>query len=209
MSANDYYNTHAQRPQEQYYQSYNPSAPSLPPYQSQASSVYHSQRPAPAPPSPFETPFDDHVYPAADSTSYKMDSQSTLGQDSRHYGNQGRRPQDSQSSFADNIPLKDHPGKPGMDNDSTDHVYDAPLAPPKLMEEGRNKRRTSGLGKYTQPKKRIAWVVYALTLVQVGVFIGEIVKNGMDPFSILCYDANFNQPYSPNLLSKSTPLLIP
>lgn len=85
----------------------------------------------------------------------------------------------SNNSFRDDIPLRDHPGVPLKDNDNgTDHVYDAGAAPPHLMEEARPKRR-SGFGAMKLPKKKIAWVVYFLTTVQVAVFIGEIIKNGM------------------------------
>jgi len=86
---------------------------------------------------------------------------------------------DSNPSFQDDIPLRDHPGMPAKDNNSTDHVYDAPA--PALMEEGRRRpNRLSGLGKgLLKTKKRIPWVVYTLTLIQVVVFLVEIVKNGM------------------------------
>jgi hypothetical protein len=106
---------------------------------------------------------------------HRMDSQSTIGGDSRYYGQGGGgRPQDSTSSFREDIPLRDHPMK---DNDATDHVYDAPMPPPNMMEEGRSKRK-SGFGFLKSSKKRIPWVVYILTTVQVIVFIAEIVKNG-------------------------------
>jgi hypothetical protein len=64
---------------------------------------------------------------------------------------------------------------------STDHVYDAAAAPAHL-EEGRNKRNrisaAIGLNTLSKKKTRIPWVVYLLTAIQVGVFIGEIIKNG-------------------------------
>jgi hypothetical protein len=176
MSANDYYNAQSQQPQShQPYQSYRPSPQSLPSYRSEAPVKHLAQPPLDTSPvSPFETPFDDHVYPSGVDGAQ---SQSTLGPDTRYYGQQGGRAATSQNSFADNIPLQDHPGKPGVENPSTDHVYDAPAAPPRVMEEGRSKRR-GGFGRLQSPKKRIAWVVYTLTLIQVAVFIAEIVKNG-------------------------------
>jgi membrane associated rhomboid family serine protease len=104
----------------------------------------------------------------------QYDSQTSLGGDSSYYGQGGRL--DQSPSYQDNIPLRDHPGIPGKDNNSTDHVYDAPA--PSQVEEGR-KNRFSGLGMLGHKNgKRIPWLVYILTTVQVAVFIAEIVKNG-------------------------------
>jgi hypothetical protein len=184
MAANDYYNPDSrQNPTPQpYYQSYNPqSVPSLPPYQSQAPSrnPSHSTHTAPSPVSPFEAPFDDHVYPmSALDGQHRMESQSTLGADSRYYGQGGGGRQGSTASFRDDIPLRDHPGAPPKSNlDTTDHVYDASAAPPHLTEEARPNRR-SRLDFVKKPKGRIPWVTYVFTIVQVAVFIAEIAKNG-------------------------------
>jgi hypothetical protein len=111
----------------------------------------------------------------------QYDSQSSLGADSRYYG-QGGRLEGSNPSFQDDIPLRDHPAVTGKDNNSTDHVYDAPA--PAQMEEGR-KNRFSGMGMLRKPKGRIPWLVYILTTVQVAVFIAEIVKNGMYAHGVL------------------------
>jgi hypothetical protein len=106
-----------------------------------------------------------------------MDSQTTLGADSRFYGQGGGgRPQDSQSSFRDDIPLRDHPGMPTKDDDTNDHVYDAP---PDRMMQGERPNRGGRNGLFKKPLRKIPWVVYTLTLIQVAVFIAEIVKNGM------------------------------
>lgn len=114
-----------------------------------------------------------------------MDSQSTLGADSRYYGQGGGGRQDSLTSFRDDIPLRDHPRLPPKSNvDMNDHVYDAgdPTVPPHLMEEARPKRR-SRLDFVKKPKGRIPWVTYILTTVQVAVFIAEIARNGRSPAS--------------------------
>lgn len=83
--------------------------------------------------------------------------------------------------------MRDHPGKLGMNDSSTDHVYDAPAPPPGMVEEGRSRsnRRQSRLGFVKAPKKKIAWVVYTLTIIQIAVFIAEIAKNGTFLCSIL------------------------
>lgn len=99
---------------------------------------------------------------------------------------------DSTNSFRDDIPLRDHTAAPAQGS-SIDHVYDAgdPGAPGHLnnqysnqynqqyppADEGRANRK-SGLN-FLKKKGRIPFVVYTLTLVQVIVFIVEIVKNGM------------------------------
>jgi hypothetical protein len=104
----------------------------------------------------------------------RYDSQSTLGQDSRYYGKGGGGRLEPSNSYQDDIPLRDHPGLKTAD--STDHVYDTAAAP-AMLEEGRGKKRFSGLGRF-KTKSRIPWVTYILTTIQVAVFIAEIVKNG-------------------------------
>ena len=145
MSANEYYNPQSYNPTSRpppqqtpspqpYYQSYNP--PNHAPSFSSAPS-YHSQAPPQphditSPISPFEAPFDDHVYPLKPPGAQRLDSQSTLGPDSRYYGPGGR--QGSNTSFQDDIPLQDHPGAPGKDN-STDHVTMLPQD--TILQQGR------------------------------------------------------------------------
>jgi hypothetical protein len=129
-----------------------------------------------------------------------MDSQTTLGADSYRYGQGGggRPGLSGENSYGDNIPLRDHPRQPGKNDNAgegdgvTDHVYDAPAG----LEGGRGpgygaatNRAGNGRGgdAWVMPldggdgkgeKKRIPWVVYTLTAIQVAVFIAEIVKNG-------------------------------
>ena len=182
MPPSDYY-SRPPRPQQQpdgLYQSYNPSAPSIAP-------SYHTTAPSRTPSrpqetndpvSPFEAPFDDHVYPARPGQGGKQyDSQSTLGSDTRYYGQGGGGRLEQSPSFQDNIPLRDHPGMPGKDNISTDHVYDAPQ--PSRLEAGEAGRPSRFTRMLKNPKGRIPWLVYILTTIQVAVFIVEIVKNGM------------------------------
>ena len=192
MASNDYFNTHPLQSKPQY-ESYTPDPASA--YQPQAGSLHPNQRPndpvSPIQPSvsPFEAPFDDHVYPMGGHDPYSQASQNTLASDTRYYGQQGGR-QESQNSFADNIPLQDHPQAPGKDT-GTDHVYDAAAAPPHVLEEGRKRR--SGLGGFFKTtKKRIPWVVYTLTLVQTVVFIAELIKNRM--WSIMLLENCANPP---------------
>ena len=126
--------------------------------------------------SPFDTPFDDRPYPSGRPAPQPYESQGSLGADSRYYGQGGGgRPQDSTGSFRDDIPLQDQaPPKDNYNNDH-DHVYDAPIRPSNL-EAGRPSRNSG----FTKPKKSLwkqSWVCYIFGLIQVIVFIVEIVRN--------------------------------
>ncbi|RDW94958.1 hypothetical protein BP5796_00721 [Coleophoma crateriformis] len=211
MAANEYYNSQAQGQHQPYYQNYTQEPrPSLPTYHSEAPS-YHSQTPqsmGPSPVSPFEAPFDDHVYPlpnqnAAHDNFSRQDSQTSFGQDSRYYGQGGGGvPQDSTNSFSDNIPLRDQHSSPAKPYpEGTDHVYDAgESGMPPGVRSGRNKRR-SALGSMFEgkgAKKRIPWVVYALTIIQTAVFIAEIVKNAQLTGSPIEIHPSFNVMIGPS-----------
>jgi hypothetical protein len=163
MAANDYYNSHPSQSQGQapYYQNNNG-------FQSYHS---HPSQTAQSPVSPFEPAFGESSYPLGGMNSHGMDSQTTLGPDARYYGQGG-----SQTSFRDDIPLREHPAAPAKDDEPTDHVYDAP---PNIMGVGGRPNRRSGYGFFKTPLAKIPWVVYTLTLIQISVFIAEIVKNGM------------------------------
>jgi hypothetical protein len=168
MAANSYYNP-SSRPQPQHFQSYGQQSDSTPapPY---SSLPPHAQ--APSPVSPFEAPFDDHVYPMR-----PQDSQQSFGEDSTYYGQggRGRLPQSSTNSFRDDIPLRDHVPKQNIE---TDHVYDARESgmPAGIGSGGESPKR--GFGYFKTPKGKIPWVVYGFTIIQVAVFIAEIVRNG-------------------------------
>ncbi len=136
--------------------------------------------------SPFTTTFDGHIYPA---TSYQRtpsnQSLSPMDSNTAYYGQGGGgRPMDSTNQFSDNMPLRDHPGGQTMGgaglkgtrtNDTTDHVYDIENTNPK-------RRSPTGFGFGTSNRFRFggeektAWVVWLLTIIQVIVFIIELVK---------------------------------
>ncbi|PBP17151.1 rhomboid family membrane protein-like protein [Diplocarpon rosae] len=201
MAANEYYNPSSRhqtpRPYHDYdndndndnYASYNPTAqshsqppaaPSIAPsYHTESSHLRRHDIASPISPyeSPFVAPFDDHVYPAAKTS--RFDSQTTLGGDSRHYEQGGDGHFESSSSYQDGIPLREHPAVPPKDapGAETDHVYDAPVQP-AMLEEGKKSKRKRISGMFMNQKKRVPWITYILTAVQVGVFIGEIAKNG-------------------------------
>lgn len=153
MAANEYYDNH----------------PSLPYYSQQPPRMTHASEP------PIDGPFEDSAYPLSGMDSHGMDSQTTLRPDPRYYGQGGGgRPQDSQTSFQDDIPLRDHPAGPAKGDEPTDHVYDAPT--PMLGDQGPNRRRGNAF--FKTPLAKIPWVVYTLSIIQIAVFIAEIAKNG-------------------------------
>lgn len=185
MAANDHYNDNnynynygnnqSSQPQRPLYTAghHAPPIPSLP----QSGQQYYHQESSHFS-SPFETSFDDHVYPAPH---LPLHSQHSFGQDSGYsaYSGQAGRgePQESTTSFGDNIPLQPQQANRNKDK-ITDHVYDAREAgmPDGLNEDKRKRRR--GMGIFQRSKKRMAWVTYLLTTIQLTVFIVEIVKNG-------------------------------
>lgn len=174
MAANDYYNSQYSRPQPQPYYNYEQGLDSsAPPYSSHAPSYSSQSRPTELTPvSPFEGPFDDHVYPVR-----PQDSQYSLGQDSVYYGQgaSGRPSLGSASPFRDEIPLRDQPKPAG----ETDHVYDVgdPRISPNLGDPMEPPKSRLAFG-FFKKDGRIPWVVYAFTIIQFSVFIDEIVKNG-------------------------------
>jgi hypothetical protein len=162
------------------------SAPSgystpAPPYSSQPHLTPGDRPPqavSPVSPSPFETVFDDHVYPASAHQPTPNSSMHRLShQDTGYHGHSPTSP-DSMSynrSPTDSIPLQDHAQRvPSKDTEMQDHVYDA-----SQSGKPRSKARVrfGELGMLGSGRKKIPYVVYFLTLVQVAVFVGEIVKN--------------------------------
>ena len=103
---------------------------------------------------------------------YGHQSQHSLGDDSRYYGAGEGGVGGEQGVYADDIPLRTNPQKSSADVEiSRQPAYGQDLA------------LSSSVGQSRQATKRkrrgnITWVVYILTLIQVIVFIAELVKNG-------------------------------
>lgn len=180
-SGHPYYST----PDEREPSAYLASVP--PPYASQQH-LASADRPAPsvsplsAPsPSPFDTPFDDHVYPAS-SHQTPSSSNHQLSQQDTDYHDLSRVPSDEMAYNhpTDDIPLQNRP-PPNKYGDMIDHVYDAPQQQKKSR---RGRVRLGELGMLGSDAKRIPWVVYLFTVIQIGVFVGEIVKNGKGSVSL-------------------------
>lgn len=127
---------------------------------------------------PFNTVFDDNVYPVnsrqdPNASTSDMSQQGFYQQDTGYYGH-GRPGASSQD-----IPLQDRPGDKHHDDPEmlNDHVYDAPGGSRRRRHK-KKKVQLGQLGMIGADKKRIPWVVYIFTVAQVGVFIGELIQNG-------------------------------
>ncbi|KAI9745474.1 MAG: hypothetical protein M1818_001008 [Claussenomyces sp. TS43310] len=192
MSAQDYYGQPASHLHNQPYYNYGQEQELRPgtAYSSRPP-TYTSQPYAPGV-SPFEAPFDDHVYPARP-PARPEDSQLSLGSTTYAQGG-GGRPQDSTSDFRDDIPLRNTKSKHG--NLSTDHVYDvAESGLPPGRDDAPKPRRAFG---FFKSSGRIPWVVYGLTIIQVAVFIAELVKSAQLTGSPIATKPSFNPMIGPS-----------
>jgi len=191
--SSEYYGGGHQQQQQQQQQPYQQQGPSLYSTPSQSQSGYGGygggygggstgDRPpqGKTSPSPFETVFDDHVYPAS-SHQTPAASRDHLSQQDTGYHSLARVSDEdlAHNHPADDIPLQNT--KPSRNNsfkdpEMQDHVYDAP-------QQGQKKSKKRGvrfgeLGMLGANSKRIPWVCYIFTVAQIGVFIGEVIKNG-------------------------------
>ncbi|KEY69771.1 hypothetical protein S7711_03750 [Stachybotrys chartarum IBT 7711] len=207
MASNEYFYgnrpppTHSPSPAPYYHTPYEPSPQSTP------APSYHSGYPSshsPAPtgppppqklttgPSPFDTVFDDNAYPMNSRQQYTAGSPSEMSPqnaypDTSYHGSR----RDSRPNVAEDIPLQDRPKDP----EQTDHIYDAPS---RRRKSKKGKVRLGELGMMGSDKKRIPWVVYIFTVAQVGVFIGEVVRNGILTGSPIMIRPQFNPMIGPS-----------
>ncbi|KAG6002381.1 hypothetical protein E4U21_003141 [Claviceps maximensis] len=154
------------------------------------SSSNHSQQPPATGRSPFASVFDDNY---ATNSSKSLPNQAQYP-DMTYYGQNGpgaARPRDN------DIPLRDRTFK---NDDVTDHIYDAP----ELGAAGQTKKkkkkgiRVGELGMLASDKQRIPWACYIFSIVQIGVFIGEIIKNGLLTGSPIMIKPQFNPMIGPS-----------
>ncbi|KAH7041561.1 uncharacterized protein B0I36DRAFT_235755 [Microdochium trichocladiopsis] len=197
MAPRDYYNTgphhrpnpapspyHGDSYNSGYDNSYEPSVVSSKPptYVSQLPQTQqqHDQPGASAAyKSPFVTDFDDHVHPMQPTP---MGSQQNFAHDTRYHGADGG---DVSPVGGDDIPLQAHNKAGGPTAgigpmDSSDHVYDASQQRRNTRhgeEAGKRGLHFGELGMFGSNKRRIPFMVYLFTIIQVGVFIGELVKS--------------------------------
>ena len=168
MAANHFYNSH---PSDQIRRA---DAP-LPPLPIPLSS-YSSYRPehtgqadSPITPTDYDTngPFHRHY------------SQQSIGGDSKYYGAGGGGRISEQGAYADDIPLRSNTVQYSTDGEP-------PNKQPFAEETGLpypSSEPQAGTNRKRQRKKKFfrlsnTWVVYVLTVIQVTVFIVELVRNG-------------------------------
>ncbi|GJN85970.1 hypothetical protein PLIIFM63780_009546 [Purpureocillium lilacinum] len=179
--------------------------------QSTPAPSYHSGNPGHAPfaapqdhpprtgPSPFDTVFDDHAYPMnSHSRPYAAGSNSSMSQqgqyqDTGYYGQAGGA--SSTPHGPNDIPLQDQAGK---GPDFNDHIYDAPEGAQRRPRSKKGKVRIGELGMFGADRKRIPWITYIFTIAQVGVFIGEVIKNGILTGSPIMIKPQFNPMIGPS-----------
>ncbi|KAL2021492.1 hypothetical protein VTK56DRAFT_7125 [Thermocarpiscus australiensis] len=207
MSANDYYSqkpladaTYPQYPGYYSGQGASSSSTPAPPYGSQ-----HHLAPGDRPsqgvsPSPFETVFDDHVYPASSHQSLHTPASSQhplSGVDTSYHGSSPVPSEDMAYQHpTDDIPLQSQTQRlPSKDTEMQDHVY------PAAAQAGKPRRgrvRFGELGMLGAGRNKIPFVVYFFTIVQVAVFIGEIVKNATATGSPIQIHPQFNPMIGPS-----------
>jgi hypothetical protein len=156
MAANDYYNT-----------SYPPTG--------QPHGTTHGRTDDPLPalpgnqPQKSASPFEDHYYQTPNSSG-------ALGGYPSHdtsYSNQ-QDPFTDHNAIPLHVQLKTDTNK--LDNGSPTRYNADPEAYPRPSRK-RSKKKKKGWF-----SGRVTWVVYILTTVQIGVFVGELIKNGTSRF---------------------------
>ncbi|KAJ9148246.1 Rhomboid-like protein [Pleurostoma richardsiae] len=206
MSAEEYYSRkplpspHPSPGPSPFYSGYDQQTPSSyptpPPYTSQPylGPGQHSQHRADQPSaSPFDTPFDDHVYNTSSNQSGASSQQHLTAQDTGYYG-LDRTPSGDNLNSNDGIPLRDRTPKPLAD-DGLDHVYEVPQ---RERKPRKGAVRFGELGMFGAYSKKIPWVVYIFSIVQIAVFIGEIVRNATLTGSPIQIKPSFNPMIGPS-----------
>ncbi|KAI2636327.1 rhomboid-domain-containing protein [Hypomontagnella submonticulosa] len=195
MAANEYYNDSSRR-----YNNYEPSLASTVPPSYTSQPPHNHDRPGASTVSPFETVFDDHVYPTNSHSHQTPDSLNTSQQnfayDTRYHG---PAPGDVSPVGTDEIPLRQQNKPPGFTADSNDHVYDTP--DPEPGRRGPPKRgllRFGEMGMLGSEKRRIPIMVYLFSLIQIVVFIVELVKAAQLTGSPIQTQPQFNPMIGPS-----------
>lgn len=201
MASNDYYQDN--KPQNS---AYDPSPRYDSPFREPARSAYdpapyssqdhlaasRTQQPTT---SPFESVFDDHVYPVKSNNQSGASSSHQIPDTAYHGHRSPTSPTDG--NMADDIPLRDH-RKDGTFNNNLeagDHVYGASQS---QRQRKPYKARFGELGMFGADSKRIPFVVYFFTIVQVGVFVGELVRNAQLTGSPIMTQPSFNPMIGPS-----------
>jgi hypothetical protein len=152
MASNEYYAGHRPEP---------PQYEELPPSHDRRSSAFSKPLPS--------APYTDHETSHSPTGNAFRESQNSISFDNQQAvgtGNNGADP------YAENIPLRSSipTPTPNWAEQNTAYGRDMPRTPDV-------EPRTRRGGKVGFFKKKIAWVTYLLTIIDIGVFIGELVKS--------------------------------
>ena len=169
MAANDYYNS---RSTDQIRRSDAPLPPLPIPLSSYSSYKLDHAGQADSPITPIDYdangPFHRHY------------SQQSMGGDSKYYGAGGGGRISEQGAYADDIPLRSNLAKYSTDGESPnkypfaeENALPYPTSEPQSGTNQKRKRKKKPFFRLNN-----TWVVYVLTVIQVTVFIGELVRNG-------------------------------
>ncbi|KAK4539498.1 hypothetical protein LTR36_010896 [Oleoguttula mirabilis] len=157
------------------------------PYHDQENDRYDDRNEAPLPPLPSNSPFDDRTYPY----SHQAPSQS--------YGGAGGRIHDDADPFEDDNAIPMNGRKPKHDSATTiSPILPGQLEDPFVRDADPRKQRRRSKSKDGWFRGQITWVVYTLTLIQLVVFIAEIVKNAILTKSPIEIHPSFNPMIGPS-----------
>ncbi|KAF2817636.1 rhomboid-domain-containing protein [Mytilinidion resinicola] len=168
MAANDYYNDPPLRINQPLPPDPHLNNP-LPP--TPLSTSPHPRPTGATPISPVASPFDDHTYPDYPTTS--RPTPSNYG-DTGYHGAGGGYQQNPYHDSSD--PFTDQNAIPLHSQQSLQGKMDASPTRYNADPESRFPREKKKKGWFSG---KITWVVYILTTVQIGVFIGELIKNAV------------------------------
>jgi hypothetical protein len=174
MASNDYYDS---------FNRYNKQDNPLPPLPVANSPHMRPTASTPAPTiSPVSSPFEDHAYPDYPAASKPTPSHSgDTGYHGAAGGHQHQNPyHDSSDPFTDHNAIPLH-SQTKLDGSPTRYNAD-PEA--RFPQQKKKKGWFSG---------QITWVVYILTVVQISVFIGELIKNGTSKSSLCAHNIVVHQ----------------
>jgi len=171
MASNDYYNT-----------SYHHSDP----YHDQHYTGYEDRNDAPLPPLPGKPSFDDRTYPY----SHQAPSQP--------YAGSGGRLHDDADPYEDENAIPMSGRRPKHDSSATlapifPHQQEDPFV--RDIDPNQQRKRRSKDGWFSG---KITWVVYTLTLVELVVFLAEIIKMGVLTKSPIEIHPSFNPMIGPS-----------
>lgn len=159
MAANEYYNPSPSQGNQRRSDAPPPHLP-LDPYATYSS---HSMQPSPP-----------HVSSSYEDTSYRPYADRTQqSTPSAYYASGGGGRETEPNPYSDDIPLRQHPSK-GCSEILHDPLPHDPAIVDRPSQNAARRRRKQGFF----GRGKIPWVVYILTLIQVCVFIAELVKNG-------------------------------